>query len=108
MIVAAAMKSGFSGGLVVDYPNSTRAKKYFLCLFAGASAQLPQGLDGTEAEATTGVKYSGDRIRTRTKVGKKVKRDKEWVQKKKELNRTRGVPTPADSKYTARKRKVRF
>lgn len=26
------MKVGFSGGLVVDYPHSTRAKKYFLVL----------------------------------------------------------------------------
>ncbi len=29
MITAAAIKCGFSGGLVVDYPNSTKAKKYF-------------------------------------------------------------------------------
>ena len=27
MITEAAMKCGFSGGLVVDYPNSTKAKK---------------------------------------------------------------------------------
>ena len=30
MITAAAMRVGFGGGLVVDFPNSTRAKKYFL------------------------------------------------------------------------------
>jgi len=29
------MKCGFSGGMVVDFPNSTKAKKFFLCLFAG-------------------------------------------------------------------------
>lgn len=28
MITGAAMKCGFTGGLVVDYPNSTKAKKY--------------------------------------------------------------------------------
>jgi 18S rRNA (guanine1575-N7)-methyltransferase len=28
MITQQAMKAGFTGGLVVDYPNSTRAKKY--------------------------------------------------------------------------------
>lgn len=51
MIVSSAMKSGFTGGLVVDYPNSTRAKKYFLCLFAGASERvaLPQGLTDESA-----------------------------------------------------------
>ena len=37
MINNAAMKSGFSGGLVIDYPNSRSAKKYYLCLFAGES-----------------------------------------------------------------------
>jgi 18S rRNA (guanine1575-N7)-methyltransferase len=28
LITQAAMKAGFTGGAVVDYPNSTRAKKY--------------------------------------------------------------------------------
>lgn len=32
MISNAAIKSGFSGGLVVDYPNSALAKKYYLVL----------------------------------------------------------------------------
>jgi len=27
LITMQAMKAGFTGGLVVDYPNSTRAKK---------------------------------------------------------------------------------
>ena len=31
-ITTAALKSGFSGGLVVDYPNSAKAKKYYLVL----------------------------------------------------------------------------
>jgi 18S rRNA (guanine1575-N7)-methyltransferase len=34
LITTAAMKSGFAGGLVVDYPNSAKAKKYYLCLSA--------------------------------------------------------------------------
>lgn len=29
------MRAGFSGGLIVDFPNSAKAKKYFLCLSAG-------------------------------------------------------------------------
>ncbi len=32
------MQSGFSGGLVVDFPNSTRAKKYFLTLMVRTSS----------------------------------------------------------------------
>lgn len=26
------LRAGFTGGLVIDYPNSTKAKKYYLCL----------------------------------------------------------------------------
>jgi len=37
MITKAAMKAGFSGGLVVDYPNSSKAKKLYLVLDAGGS-----------------------------------------------------------------------
>lgn len=44
MITKQAMKAGFYGGLVVDYPNSTKAKKYFLVLMTGGAVQLPKGL----------------------------------------------------------------
>lgn len=40
MITTAAMKSGFSGGLVIDFPNSTKAKKHYLVLEAGANRNL--------------------------------------------------------------------
>lgn len=40
MITTAAMKSGFSGGLIVDYPNSTKAKKYYLVIEAGVRRNL--------------------------------------------------------------------
>ena len=37
------MQAGFSGGLVVDYPHSTRAKKFFLVLMVGPSmVSMPQ------------------------------------------------------------------
>ena len=42
-----ATRAGFSGGVVVDYPNSAKAKKYYLCLFAGiqqGQAQVPAGV----------------------------------------------------------------
>jgi 18S rRNA (guanine1575-N7)-methyltransferase len=45
MITNAAMSAGFTGGVVVDYPNSTKAKKYYLVLFAGTAdkqARAPQ------------------------------------------------------------------
>ena len=69
MIMGAAMKAGFSGGLVVDYPNSTKAKKYFLCLFAGSSGvsgsqqpqPLPKGLEEGEEAKKGEVNYAGKR-----------------------------------------------
>lgn len=44
MITTQAMKAGFYGGLVVDFPNSTKAKKYFLVLMTGGVVQLPTAL----------------------------------------------------------------
>jgi 18S rRNA (guanine1575-N7)-methyltransferase len=32
MISNAAIKCGFSGGIVIDYPNSSLAKKYYLAV----------------------------------------------------------------------------
>jgi 18S rRNA (guanine1575-N7)-methyltransferase len=40
MITQAAMKNGFTGGLIVDFPNSKKAKKYFLFLMAGHSEEI--------------------------------------------------------------------
>jgi 18S rRNA (guanine1575-N7)-methyltransferase len=40
MIINAAMKNGFTGGLIVDYPNSKKAKKFYLFLIAGYSEEI--------------------------------------------------------------------
>jgi len=37
LLTSAAMKAGFTGGLVVDFPHSAKAKKYFLVLNCGAT-----------------------------------------------------------------------
>eukprot|EP01065_Artemidia_motanka_P029357 TRINITY_DN3548_c0_g6_i1.p1 TRINITY_DN3548_c0_g6~~TRINITY_DN3548_c0_g6_i1.p1 ORF type:complete len:320 (+),score=92.39 TRINITY_DN3548_c0_g6_i1:98-1057(+) len=49
-IVHFATKAGFSGGLVVDYPHSTRAKKYFLVLQNGPAHEFvtPQHKDSQD------------------------------------------------------------
>ena len=50
-LTSAAMRAGFSGGLVVDFPHSTRAKKYFLVLIVGGgSVPAARGLDGRDDE----------------------------------------------------------
>jgi len=35
ILMIAAQKAGFNGGIVIDYPNSTKAKKFYMCLLAG-------------------------------------------------------------------------
>lgn len=54
------MKAGFYGGVVVDYPNSTKAKKFFLVLMTGGNMPLPKAL-GTDGESSS-VSYSKKRF----------------------------------------------
>jgi len=133
LITSIAQKAGFGGGIVVDYPNSKKAKKVFLCLFVGGggSQQLPQGLQGEEEEdSKVAFERRRERERARTKNGKrKSVKDRDWILKKKEarlyifsyfyipfniltsfqLYRRRGKDdVPNDSKYTGRKRRAIF
>ena len=34
------MKNGFTGGMIIDYPNRKKAKKYYLFLMAGYSEEI--------------------------------------------------------------------
>ena len=42
LITGVAMKCGFTGGVVVDFPNSKKAKKIYLCLIAGEPDENPE------------------------------------------------------------------
>lgn len=44
LIMQCASRVGFAGGLVVDYPNSSKAKKYYLCLSFERTYQVPTAL----------------------------------------------------------------
>lgn len=59
MISSAAMRCGFGGGVLVDYPNSTKAKKFYLVLFAG----VPQAQCETMMPAS--LENESDAIRSR-------------------------------------------
>ncbi|XP_062448157.1 probable 18S rRNA (guanine-N(7))-methyltransferase isoform X1 [Rhea pennata] len=109
LITAQAMKAGFTGGMVVDYPNSAKAKKFFLCLFVGASSTLPKGL-GTECadEEIHQAKFTNERARFRNVKGKSVKKSRDWILEKKERRRRQGKEVRADTKYTGRKRHPHF
>ena len=103
LITQSAQRAGFGGGLVVDYPNSKKARKMYLCLMVGQQ-EVPQGLDGEEipmgldkakrrGEVTNERRRRQDKMdgmRVKGKKGKKDIKAKEWVLKKKELYRTRG------------------
>lgn len=119
MITSAAMRAGFSGGLVVDYPNSTRAKKFFLTLMAGPPTEMPNGKGDSDEEGSDredGIQVAG---RSRNKKrrgdsqvfaggskGHPEQKGKAWILKKKELRRKRGyTDVKEDTKYTGRKRK---
>jgi len=110
LITSQAMRAGFTGGVVVDYPNSTKAKKMFLTLFAGVTVvNLPQGL-GAEGGSET-VQYANSRDRfynARDKKGRPIKKSKLWVSQKKDRRRRQGKEVREDSKYSGRKRKPKF
>lgn len=110
LITSQAMKAGFTGGMVVDFPNSTKAKKFFLCLFAGESGVLPKGLGSETAgrNVPNQVQFTGQRSRFRNMKGKSVKKSKDWIMEKKERRRRQGKDVRADTKYTGRHRKPRF
>ncbi|KAL1762271.1 S-adenosyl-L-methionine-dependent methyltransferase [Schizophyllum commune] len=116
LITSIAMRAGFGGGIVVDYPNSNKAKKVFLVLYVGGNGlqQVPQGLTGEEgADAEARVQFERRREREKRRIESKGKRksvkDKDWILRKKELYRKRGKESvPRDSKFTGRKRKPTF
>lgn len=106
MITSAAMRCGFGGGVLIDYPNSTKAKKFYLVLAAGVSdCPLPQAL-GTEVDES-----SKNRIRVNASITPQRRRKqqkgesrKEKIVRKKERARMQGKKVPLPSKYTARRR----
>ena len=57
LIAQSASKVGFAGGIVVDYPNSSKAKKYYLCLSFERSYRVPSAL--MAGGAPSGVRVTG-------------------------------------------------
>lgn len=108
LLVSSALKAGFGGGLLTDYPNSTRAKKHYLVLFSGIplNNQMPKGL-GVESEDE--IKYERQRRKMTKKDSDKPKvKSRSWILAKKERQRRQGLEVRHDSKYTGRKRRPKF
>ncbi|XP_077283115.1 18S rRNA (guanine-N(7))-methyltransferase isoform X2 [Arctopsyche grandis] len=106
LVTSQAMKAGFYGGVLVDFPNSTKAKKYFLVLMTGGAMPMPKALDLTEAGDH--VAYAGREFKRKEKKVKHLKKSKNWILEKKARRRRQGKETRVDTKYTGRKRSGRF
>ena len=108
LITNMAMKAGFGGGLVVDYPHSRKIRKYYLVLFAGMpnipKSALPKGKEDVVSEH---VRHEGAR-NTGGESKKNRKNLKEYIIKKKERDRNAGKEVRPPSKYTARSRGPKF
>lgn len=102
-----ALKAGFTGGIVVDNPDSTKTKKFFLVLSCGGSSfKLPKAIDEAAEERNRQVK--NERRERLKDVRKNGVKSRDWILKKKERRRRQGEETRKDTKYTGRKRSGRF
>jgi len=114
LISECATAVGFSGGIVVDYPNSTKAKKHYLVLSCDRSSkkQLPQGLVEEQQQAQDRVQValanSGKKGKAKPIRKKKGIKTKEWIVQKKETQRKKGKNVRPDTKYTGRRRPMKF
>lgn len=93
---------------MVDYPNSKKARKVFLCLFVGdgGSAQVPKGLQGDDdaaaaegEDAKVNAKFESRRQREsrRERNGKQkaIKGGKDWILRKKDVRCAPSYPSVA-------------
>jgi 18S rRNA (guanine1575-N7)-methyltransferase len=114
LIASAAMRAGFSGGLLVDFPNSAKAKKYYLVLTAGPPAKgliapRPLGIDDGGRGSRAAVANAPRRgARAQRRRGAEVPSRRDLVIEKKDRRRRQGHAEREDSKYTGRKRRVKF
>ena len=107
LVSECAAKVGFAGGIVVDYPNSAKAKKHYLVLSFDRSYKAPQGLTDGSLFGVRVDKESEKKKRPPKKKKGGIK-TKEWIIHKKEKQRTKGKNVRPDTKYTARKRPTKF
>jgi len=113
LISECAAKVGFAGGIVVDYPNSTKAKKHYLVLTFDRTYKAPRGLadgsllakDSVRVDRQDYAKGKKGRMHKKKKGGGK---NRDWIMHKKEVQRKKGKDVRPDTKYTGRKRADKF
>merc|ERR1712192_47517 len=111
LISECAAKVGFAGGIVVDYPNSTKAKKHYLVLSFDKSYKPPEGLtDAALLRNKNSVQVDRKYNKNKRSVKKKKHggKTKEWILDKKDMQRKKGADVRPDTKYTGRRRPKKF
>lgn len=133
LIAQAASKVGFAGGIVVDYPNSSKAKKYYLCLSFERSYQVPSALNSDAVvshnpqsvqvvcrESSSGYaagagetnnnnnRQQQQQRRRSGKPHRPAVKSVEWIMNKKSKQRRQGKSVKSDSKFSGRKRRAGF
>lgn len=124
LISECATAVGFGGGIVVDYPNSAKAKKHYLVLSCDRTSrkQLPKSMTGGDEQMSnyhnqkaSHVQITSKREQPEERRGKvqpirkkKGMKTKEWILHKKETQRKKGKIVRPDTKYTARRRRGKF
>jgi 18S rRNA (guanine1575-N7)-methyltransferase len=107
MISQAAIKAGFGAGLLEDDPGTKSTKTYLVLTVGGG--ELHGDITGV-VDGMDNVDIMDERKRAlgKMKRGKEQKGSKGWILRKKEQQRSKGAVVKPDSKYSGRKRKIRF
>ncbi len=116
LITECATRVGFAGGVVVDYPNSAKAKKHYLVLSFDRNSEqkrkaaLKDGQSSAAEEQQSVLVTGASREGTKKAPIRKKKgvKTKEWIVHKKETQRKKGKLVRPDTKYTARRRPTKF
>ncbi|CCH61932.1 hypothetical protein TBLA_0F03990 [Henningerozyma blattae CBS 6284] len=105
-ILQSAKVSGFSGGLVIDNPESSKNKKYYLVLTSG-SARADENSINLAGATMDADEVSVPKANRHTKK-RLTESNKSYITRKKDLMKRRGRKVANDSKFTGRKRRPRF
>ncbi|KAK4529377.1 hypothetical protein CCYA_CCYA01G0234 [Cyanidiococcus yangmingshanensis] len=134
-IFTQAKRAGFDGGLVVDYPNSSRAKKFYLVLRAGppdATSRAPRAAlppssetvptiaperrlqpadkpdSASSSVATAAVVSPAQRYAHRKASPRSALAVRRFIEKKRVRRLRQGKSVRPASKYSGRRRSTRF
>ena len=106
LVTSCALRAGFGGGLIVDFPNSTKAKKHYLVLHAGfAAGQKAQQVSMEDETVKVDQRLKKNKTTKKKTIAKK---SKQWVKNKKTRQRLQGKEVRPDSKYSGRRRRGKF